>query len=64
MGVGGHGSKVSFNCSHGCCYCHRYGEDWTRAYVAAVANRCASDVFRILGVRFMEPLIFECISYT
>lgn len=41
-----------------------YGRDWTEAYVDVVAARTADDIFRILSVRMLEPLIFECISYS
>ena len=35
-----------------------------QAYMNVVGARTADDIFRILSVRMLEPLIFECISYS
>lgn len=35
-----------------------------QAYLRAVAARTGDDIFRILSVRMLEPLIFECIQYS
>lgn len=38
-----------------------FSAEWTRAYLNAVARRSSDDIFRIMAVRLLEPLIFECI---
>lgn len=35
-----------------------------QAYLGVVGARTADDIFRILAVRMLDPLIFECLSFS
>ncbi len=41
-----------------------YNEEWTQAYRKVAARRMADDLFRIMSVRLLEPLVFECIQFS
>lgn len=41
-----------------------FNQEWTNAYLRLVSKRVSDDVFRILAVRMVEPLAFECIQYS
>ena len=38
--------------------------DCTQAYLGVVGARTSDDIFRILAVRMLDPLIFECLSFS
>ena len=41
-----------------------FNEEWTEAYRTVMAKRVSDDVFRIMSVRLLEPLVFECIQFS
>ena len=41
-----------------------FNESWTEAYLRLASKRVSDDVFRILAIRLLEPLVFECIQYS
>jgi GTPase SAR1 family protein len=41
-----------------------FNESWTEAYLRLASKRVSDDVFRILSIRLLEPLVFECIQYS
>eukprot|EP00912_Choanoflagellata_sp_UC4_P001107 UC4_evm1s685 len=41
-----------------------FNEEWTDAYLRVMTKRISDDFFRILTVRLLEPLVFECIQFT
>lgn len=41
-----------------------YGSVFTKAYIDAVSNRSSNDVFRMLAVSLLNPIIFESIHHS
>jgi len=41
-----------------------FNEEYTRAYCRVLSKRVSDDMFRIMSVRLLEPLIFECIQFS
>merc|ERR1712070_1171161 len=41
-----------------------FNQEWTKAYLRVVSKRVTDDVFRIVAVRLLQPLVFECIQFT
>ena len=41
-----------------------FNEEWTEAYRTVMTKRVSDDVFRIMSVRLLEPLVFECIQFS
>lgn len=41
-----------------------YNKEWTAAYSRVLTKRVSDDMFRIMSVRLLEPLIFECIQFS
>lgn len=41
-----------------------FNDGWTEAYLRLASKRVSDDVFRILSIRLLEPLVFECIQYS
>eukprot|EP00658_Telonema_sp_P-2_P084539 TRINITY_DN9408_c0_g1_i3.p2 TRINITY_DN9408_c0_g1~~TRINITY_DN9408_c0_g1_i3.p2 ORF type:complete len:134 (+),score=43.62 TRINITY_DN9408_c0_g1_i3:167-568(+) len=41
-----------------------YNKEWTEAYMRVLTKRVSDDMFRIMSVRLLEPLIFESIQFS
>ena len=41
-----------------------FNSEWTEAYLRLASKRVSDDIFRILSIRMLEPLVFECIQYS
>ena len=42
----------------------QYNKEWTEAYIRLLTKRISDDIFRIMTVRLLEPLVFESIQFT
>ena len=41
-----------------------FNPQWTQAYLDLLTRRVADDVFRIIAVRLLQPLVFESIQFS
>ena len=41
-----------------------FNAQWTQAYLDLLTRRVADDVFRIIAVRLLQPLVFESIQFS
>jgi hypothetical protein len=41
-----------------------FNEDWTEAYRHVLSLRLGDDIFRLMAVRLLEPLVFEAIQFS
>ena len=41
-----------------------FNPQWTQSYLDLLTRRVADDVFRIIAVRLLQPLVFESIQFS